>query len=707
VLASRSRVVTGKPTPFVLLLVCAALATRADAQVSAPTLVEEGEEIADETLEAERPARLAAPDVQQAPAPARGEAPPAVAIDAAAGSTPASALPPPPPPPTPAVDLSRQIVPVSTSWADLMRHWAERREALREQDPARAAQAEQALLGAKRELGIRNLGALAASEVRASARALAANLPDLALRHAEASVALGPDHADAHLALARARLALAPSEAGPILGAVRGAVGAAVREPHTLRAFQGDVAAAAFAAFFTAGSAAIVLLFLRRARLFLHDFHHLPLLSGSQSVQAGFLGLVLLAMPAAFGLGPFAILATLVLAAWLYLSRAERIVATVALAGLIALPAATGAVARAIAWTGTPAQAVFALEHGTLADEDVAELAARAEARPAPAAVSAALGRWHKRRGALAEAVRWYDKAAAADPAAPELQVNLGNVRFLQGDLQAAKASYLAASDRAGSDLRVAAAAHYGLAKLYLRASDMDKAAAARERAEAEDAEFLRENGADDDYSANRYLVDVPVPAPKIRALAAGDGAARELEEIVRSRLFGPLPRGLFPAAPAGFLAFLWIAALLARRLRPSTACERCGRAACVRCDRGAAELCGQCVNVFLKRGVVDARDRLRKESEVVRHARVRRAVARILALLAGGGGHLQLGAAGRGFIVLLAIGFAGFLMWFWRGVVPPPQPSPYVLAGKVAVALPVAVALWAWAVRDVFRRTR
>jgi tetratricopeptide (TPR) repeat protein len=699
-------VVTAKPIPLGVLLVCAALAAPAHAQVSAPRLVEEGEEL-EESLQPER-VPAAAPTFQQANPPAPGgDASPAAGPATAPVAPAASVLLSPPPPPTPAVDLARQIVPVSTSWAELMRHWGDRRDALREQDPARAARAEAALLGAKRELAIRNLGALAASEVRASMRALGANLPDLGLRHAETAVRLAPDHADAHLALARARFALAPSEPAPFLAAVGDALAAAVREPHTVRAFQGDLAASGFAAFFTAGAAAIVLLFVRRARLFFHDFHHLPLLSGSQPAQAGFLALVLLATPAAFGLGPFAILAVLALAAWLYLSRAERLVVTIALAGLVAFPAATGVVARATAWTGTAAETVFALEHGILAEEKVAELAARAEALPAPAAIHAALGRWHKRRGALDEAERWYEKAAVADPSAPELQVNLGNVRFLQGDLEGAKAAYLAAGDRAGPDLRVAAAAHYDLAKLYLRTSDMEKAAAARERAEAEDAEFLRENGSDDDFSANRHLVDVPVPEEKIGALAASDDAARALEETVRSRLFGPLPRGLFPAAPAAFLAFLWLVALIAARLRPSTACERCGRAACARCDGAAAALCGQCVNVFTRRGVVDARDRLRKESEVLHHARLSRAVARSLSLVGGGAGHLHLGAAGRGFAVTFALLFAGFLIWFWRGVTPPPQPSPYVLAGKLLFAVPLAAALWGWAVRDVFRRTR
>jgi hypothetical protein len=112
-------------------------------------------------------------------------------------------------------------------------------------------------------------------------------------------------------------------------------------------------------------------------------------------------------------------------------------------------------------------------------------------------------------------------------------------------------------------------------------------------------------------------------------------------------------------------------------------------------------------VNVFLKRGVVDARDRLRKEAQVGRHARVEQLVARALAVAAGGAGPLWRGAVARGALLLVALLFALFLAWFWRGVSPPPQPSPYVLAGKLAVAIPAALAAWAFAVRDTFRHTR
>jgi hypothetical protein len=60
-----------------------------------------------------------------------------------------------------------------------------------------------------------------------------------------------------------------------------------------------------------------------------------------------------------------------------------------------------------------------------------------------------------------------------------------------------------------------------------------------------------------------------------------------------------------------------------------------------------------------------------------------------------------------RGALLLLATLFAGFLAWFWRGIMPPPQPSPYVLVGKLLVAAPLGVALWAFAIRDAFRRTQ
>jgi hypothetical protein len=523
---------------------------------------------------------------------------------------------------------------------------------------------------------------------------------------ARAAVRLAPDFPDAHLALARALVAESPGKVGPAFGAFADAIAAGARDPRTSRAFLGDLASAAFAAVFAAALATVLLLVVRRLRLFLHDFHHLPLLRGTAPVQATFVALVTLAAPVAFGVGPLLAATVALLAVWLYLSLAERLVATAALLALVALPWAAGAVVRGTAWTGSLAERVWAIEQGDVSDEEAAALAARFAGTPAPAPVYAALGRHHKRRGDLDEALRFYGLAAAAGANAPRLQVNVGNVLFLRDELDGAKAAYLAATDRAGSDLVALAAAHYDLSKLYLRTSDMEKSAAVREKADREAGEFLRRFGSDDDFSANRYLVDVPVPAQEIGALAAGDGSAEEVAGWVRGRLAGALPRGAWPWAPLGAVALLWALALAGRRLGPATSCERCGGAACRRCDGTAGAQCGQCVNVFVRKGVVDARDRLRKEAQVRRHERLRRAATRVLSVVSGGGGHVLDGAPVKGALLLVGVLFAGFALWFWRGIMPPPHPSPYVLAGKIALAAPLGLAIWAIAVRDAFRRT-
>ena len=732
-IASGSRVAS-RASKILLLLSLLLAALGASAQVAAPRLVEEGEEPPEDVRpppregSADADARPLRPAPQHRPADAGARrlsdvAPPDVGGATArsavtdpaqpASAAPRAAEPPSAAPAAPggavpvAPELARRIVPVSVTYDALMRRFAERRAALREADPARADAAGQALLAARRELGIENLFPLAVAEIRESARGLDSNLAAEAVAHAQVAVELAPDLPDAYLALARARLAQVPRQPAPILAALRDAALATAREPHVARAFLGDLLSAALAAAVTAAAAIVLLLLAARLRLVLHDFHHLPLLRGTASAQAGFLALVLLGMPLAFGLGPFAALSAAALAAWLYLSRRERLVVTVALAVLAALPWAAASAARLTIWTGTWAERVHEMEHGAVSDGEAAEIARAAAGAPAPAAVYAALGRHYKRRGKLDEALRWYDAARGADPRAPEVQVDVANALFLKGDLEGAKAAYLAATDLAGGDLEVLAAANYGLSKLYLRTADMEKSAAAREKAEGQGGAWLRSQGSDEDFSANRYLVDVPVPSWKVLALARGDATVDAIRAWTQARIGGPIRRSAWPYAVGGVLAALWALALVGRQLGPARACEKCGGPACPRCDPAAGPLCGQCVNVFTRKGVVEARDRLRKEAQVRRHAQLTAATTRILAIVGGGAGHVWHGAVVRGAAVLFGLLFLGFVVWFWRGIMPPPQPSPYVLAGKLAVAAPAALLLWLAAVRGAFRRTR
>jgi len=645
----------------------------AGAQVKAPSLVEED-----------------LPPEEPRPAPPAPVEPPAAARSAA---EPRREAPQP-----------KTIEPVRGSWGGLLLAWKERRRALREQDSAAARAAARQLLDLKKELGIENLYAHAASEVREVERARRARLPADAVEHAELAVQLAPDLADAHLALARARLSKDPSQLTPAAAPLWAALQAAAGEPHTSRAFLGDVLGASLAALVAAGALTLLLLGLRHVRPMLHDFGHLPLVRSATPLQAGFLALVLLGLPLALGLGPWLALAALVAAAWLYLSTGERAVALAALAALALLPWAAAGAARLTAWTGTLAEDVFEIEHGADAGERVARLSARERLPPA---AQMAIGRWHKRRGELDEGLRWYERALESGGRTPDLLVDVGNVRFLQGDAEGAKALWLDAADRAGEAPLALAAASYNLAKLYLRQAALEQSQQARRRAEQLAPGYLARFAADDDFRANRWILDVPVDHRAIDPLASEDDTPALAAEAVRTRLAGLVPPGAWPLLPLAILAFLGLVAPLLRLVRRSSACERCGRSACPRCDAQAGPLCGQCVNVFVRRGVVESRDRQRKEGQVRRHERLQRWGTRLLALCSGGAGHVWRGQALRGFLLMLGLAFALFVLVFWRGLVPPPHPSPYLLVGKLAVALPLALLLYGFAVRDAYRRSR
>lgn len=686
----------------------------AAAQVAPPRLVED-----DEPEEPVKPPPPAVPPDAAPVAPAHGAIAPAPSRSGTAPATPPPAPPGTPSPTTgtPAVpgptvgppvipaEPARKVVPIQTSWAKLMDSWAARRRALREGDPAGADAAQKLLLSAQRELGIENLFPLAAAEVRAVSRALASNLPAEALSRAEMAVSLAPDWPEAHLARARALLATQSGGVGGAVGAVADAVAAAWRDPRSVRGVLGDVLAALLAAVVAASVLAVLLLVVVRLPLFLHDFHHLPLLRGTAGVQAAFLGLVLLATPIALGLGPVVVVTAFLLVSWLYLALRERLVASAAVLALLGLPWAAERAASATVWTGTLADRVEQIEHGALSDEEAAaEVKALGPGSPAP--LLAALGRHMKRRGDLDGALRLYRAAGEADPHAAEILVNLGNVLFLKDDLDGARAAYLAAQDRAEGDLIARGTAAYNLSKLFIRTAEMEKSSAARANAEQMAGAFLAGRGSDEDFSANRYLVDVPVPRAKLAALTAGDPAPPALRRALERTLLAGVPGKLFPWAAGAILAALWGLSLVRGRIDPARSCFRCGRPVCRRCDGATGRSCGQCVNVFEKRGVVDARDQFRKEQQVRSHGlRVRR-WARGLSVLPGGAGHLVTEAPVRGVLFTIGIAFCVFLVAFWPGLTPPPYPSALAIPGKVLVAAPVGVILWAAAVRDLFRRT-
>ena len=60
-----------------------------------------------------------------------------------------------------------------------------------------------------------------------------------------------------------------------------------------------------------------------------------------------------------------------------------------------------------------------------------------------------------------------------------------------------------------------------------------------------------------------------------------------------------------------------------------------------------------------------------------------------------------------RGAALLVGVLVPACALVLWRGVAPPPYPSSWALAAKLAVALPLGALAWGLAVRDAFRRSR
>lgn len=658
-------------------------------EIEAPSLVEEDlpvEGAAAPTPEGEPQPDLPPSHARRSDAAAAAPARP----PRAAGAAPEAAPP-------------RAIEPVRASFADVLAAWDERRAALRDQDAPRAGAAERRLLELKRELDLDAMPAFAVAEARAVWRSLWARTPAEAVARAELAVKLAPDLPDAHLSLAAARLARDPSSVGAAFGEVEAAAAAVARDPRTARALLGDALAAALAALLATAVAMPVLLFLRHARLALHDLRHLPGVRHGTPLQVAFAAAALLALPLALRLGPGPVVAAVALAAAPYLRRAELLLATASLCALTALPLGARAAAGACAWAGTVRDDAWTVEHGADDGRAAARLAARAERGELPPVGLLALGRHHKRRGDLDRAARLYE---AAGLSRPDALVDLGNVQLLRGDEEAARASYLAATDRADASAAVLAAAHWDLSKIYLRRSALEQAQEARRRALQEAPAVVEAHGLDDDPRANRWLLDAPLRDEELGALRDA-GAPGSLSDAVLARLAGPLPASWWPWAPLAAVALLWGAALGGRRAGASARCARCGGPACARCGEAAEEQCEACVNAFVKRGVVDARDRLRKEAQVRRRAGADRIAARALAFAAAGAGDVWRGAPWRGALSLFALAFLAAVLLLRGAVLPPPYPSPWLGAAELALAAPLALAVWAWTLRGVFARTR
>ncbi len=651
------------------VLLCLALlpAHPALAQLQAPSRLEEVEpDPSEEQGQADEPDEASSGDEAASPKAPRAGKPEAAKAAPAAPTQDEPAAPARPP-------LPPLVVP-QVSNAQLLELWKGWQGANAAKDTAKADAALRELLQHKDELEASDFEPLSVGLLRVAAERQTAGDVGAAMQLSEAAVALSPNLPYVRLAYAEALARREPTEVGRYLEEAKLALGALVKDPRYLRATLADLGAMGLFALLMTAVAVVGVLFVRRVRYLLHDFHHFfP--RAVDRWQSALLALLLLTTPVVLGLGLVPVLLVLLAAVTVYLSVAERAVAW----GLLALvglsPLAAGQLARATAFPGTVAEDVYLLERGGFAADDAAaRVRARHEARAATFAELFALGRFESRRGQLEDALAHYKAASTLRSGDTGLLTNWGNALLASGNPDGASELYMAASK--GATL---AAPSYNLAMVLRRKAKtvpdeavsgvLNQAREAINIANDLDPSLLqRDPPPEDRLLVGRLVLSLPLPASELDGLARADGIGERMEAQLSRALMagmtGPVAWGL--PALAGGLLFAW--GFLRSGLKASKVCEKCGRAVCRRCDPElgiGSNMCTQCVNVFSRKGQVPPQMRARKEAQVFSHQAWMERLALGLSAVVSGAGHVFSGLPLRGalytFLFLFGVGAVVF----------------------------------------------
>jgi len=548
-------------------------------------------------------------------------------------------------------------------FAQLEVHWAQRLGYLRDRDERRADDEEQHIAQLKDELAIDDLYSIAGALVRESDSALGAGARSLAHKRCNLAIQLAPDLAAAYLCSARASLSLSPSDLRDTMRSLLQGLSATLRDARTWSALRVDAGAIGLLGLALAGAAYALLLFLRYAKLYIHDVHHLfP--RGARRWQTAMLACALVLSPLLLQLGPVPLLFTLLAAAALYASARELAVSALLLLLLALAPMAIESLASTVSYAG-PAADLWMVERGEGSEAGLARLRHRAEQASPEFPVAFALARRAKREGDLTTAARLYQQAIEAPGTSSESLAaahnNLGNVQLLMGDAQKARAEYAEAIELQDS----LAAAHFNLGRaLGLGGVEsLEKVQAEQARALELDrplVEAFTGGQLQVNRKANRFVMDVRLPEASLSSLRATDSArAQIVADAARARLNGTSRGELAPMLPILAALLLLLIHRARTLLRPSGRCEKCGREVCKRCDadaRPSEALCAQCVNVFIRRSSVEPNERTRKEVAVARHRKRRMLLVRASSVVSGAA-HVLMGRPLLGMLFLIPTG--------------------------------------------------
>ena len=632
-------------------------------------------------------------------------------------STPTVVEKPKPPPAAPVVrPPPPPILAPRVKDADLQAAWDKWQKAVAALDMESARKAQQELVSLKDDVAALDMESLSIGFIRAAEGRRKANDSAGALQLVEHAVSLSPNLPYARLALAEAYARRSPGDVGAYSREIKAALTVMLKDPRYRRPVLADMGAVFLVAVLATAAVVVGVLFLRRARYFFHDFHHLFPRAAAKWQSAALAVLLLIGTPVALRLGLVPVLLILLMSVALYLSKLERAVAAVLLVAAAFVPSGAGKIAETSAFAGTVAEDVYLLERGSLYAEPVADrVRARFEKKEkVEFAELYALGRFEARRGQLQEAIAHYKAAAAMSNAGHAgLMTNLANALFVTGDQDGAARLYTEAS---AADPGLAAPA-FNLAEVYRRraavapdseiGTENQKARDALQAAQRMDPSLLMwQRPSEDRLLMNRLLL-APVLAEADLPPTEDPVAGQRVEAQLSRRLLGGgsgLTAWGLPVLGA-LLAFgLGFAG---QSMKASRECEKCGRPVCRRCDKElgvASKMCAQCVNVFSRKGAVEARVRARKQIEIERNRQWESGVSYAFGALVSGAGHLFQGLTVRGTLYAFFFLFAVSGVLLRSGVLRAPY-GEVPLYLKLAPLLLLLIPLHLLTLRGLYRR--
>jgi tetratricopeptide (TPR) repeat protein len=596
------------------------------------------------------------------------------------------------------------IRPPSGTIDDLFAVWDQRRLHVTQRDFELAHTDLEKALRLQDELGLRNLEVQAQVLIREAARAKQRNDSEEAVSLINAAAGVAPDLSAVYRARAGLYFSEDPGNIKRWGSELLTSFQVYLLNPLSQNRLLVNLIVVLLVGIGLVATVVIVVQLVRYGRLWLHDFHHIFPYEVAR-FQTVILGVLLLLLPILLGAGLLITLLWWLMVVWLYEGWSTRIVSLVMVGFFATTPIALDWVVRQLGVLGSRSEDLLAIEHGSAPRPSLQRITNELEKQPEDVAMLATMAHYHKRVFELGKAHELYDRALQQKPDSEVLLNNLGNVLYLEGNIDAAFPLYQRAT-QIRPDL---AASYFNLSTLYFNKLDLKKGNEAHAQAQRLDASQVRHWEQEGRSMANHVVVDMPVPDGWLESSSIAEDVARKNVDSLWHAWGGFGSPDRFPSVAAGYAGLLLMLTAFRRKFMLSKICTRCGRPACRRCNielKKENTVCGQCFHAFVRKEKIDSKSKIAKELQIRHFQQRQESIVRGINFLLPGAGQLIAGRTARGLLFLLITSVVLVQLLIGDGIVR----SPASVGGRVdwvimAPLVIVLVSFYLWAVIDGFRR--